>query len=235
MFKVISRNKKMKTKRTPTTLKKLASLTVLALAVVLTMGSMVVPRTSADSIDDQIKRLQQENAANKDAVAQLKNEAVSYRDALTRLQSQISILQGAIDDNIAKQAAIQANIEANQRELERQRSILGENIRVMYVEGRITTIEMLATSKNLSDFVDKEEYRTTIKNKIQDTLKQIAQLQNELKEQKVQVERYLADQRSQQAQLSSARAEQANMLAYNQSQQATYNQKNQASHINRRS
>lgn len=216
---------KSKTKQKPTGIKKIAMLSIVALAAVLTVGSAIVPPARADSIDDQIRQLQQENANNKNIVAQLQNEAVSYKDAITRLQSQISILQGQIDDNMAKQAELQATIEANQRELERQRSILGENIRVMYVEGRISTIEMLATSKNLSDFVDKEEYRTTIKNKIQDTLKRITDLQAQLKEQKSQIEQLLAEQKAQQNQLTSARAQQAQMLSYNQAQQGAYNQK----------
>src|SRR6266511_2916509 len=95
----------------------------------------------------------------------------------------------------------------------------------MYVEGQITTIEMLATSKNLSEFVDKEEYRNTIKNKIQATLKSINDLQNKLKEQKLQVEHLLGDQKTQQAQLDSSRAQQAGLLNLNQSQQADFNSK----------
>jgi peptidoglycan DL-endopeptidase CwlO len=132
-------------------------------------------------------------------------------------------LQVQINDNQARQADLQAKIEEGQRELQRQKGILGDNIRVMYVEGQITTIEMLATSKNLSDFVDKEEYHTAVKNKIQDTLKRIAELQNQLSEQKTQVEKLLADQRTQQGQLDANRAEQAHLLAYNAAQQADYN------------
>jgi peptidoglycan hydrolase CwlO-like protein len=235
MFKVRLNKRNMtgntrmaKTKQKAAGLKKITLLSILGLATVLTMGSVVVPPARADSVDDQIRQLQQENANNKNAVAQLQNEAVSYKDAITRLQSQINILQGQIDNNLAKQAELQATIEANQRELDRQRSILGENIHVMYVEGHISTIEMLATSKNLSDFVDKEEYRTAIKNKIQDTLKRINDLQNQLKEQKLQIERLLTEQQTQQAQLTGARAEQSRMLSYNQSQQGAYNQKTKA-------
>ncbi len=211
------------------TSRKIAALSVIGLAVVLTVGMTVVPKpVTADSIGDQITKLQQENSTNKNAVANLQNEAVSFQDAITRLQSQINLVQAQIDDNTTKQTEILAQITANQLELDKQRAVLGENIRVMYVEGQITTIEMLATSKNLSEFVDKEEYRNTIKNKIQTTLVQINELQNKLKEQKVQIERLLAEQQSQRQVLASSRAEQANMLAYNQSQQSTYNQKTKA-------
>lgn len=202
-----------------------AAVSVLAVVAVFAFANMYVPNTQAANINEQIKALREENARNANAVADLKNQAVSYQDAIARLQNQIGTLQGAIDNNVAKQTAVQTEIDTNQKELDRQRSVLGENIKVMYVDGQPTTIEMLASSKNLSDFVDKQEYRTTVQSKIQDTLKKIAELQNKLKEQKVQIEALLKEQREQQNQLASARAEQANMLAYNQDQQSSFNQK----------
>lgn len=221
---------KLKANKKPVAIKKAASLAIIAIAVISVVGFSVIPRVlvRADSIGDQIEQLQSENAHNKDIVAQLQNEATSYQDAINRLQSQINILQGQINDNTAKQASLQQQIAANQQELERQKKILGENIRVTYVDGQMSTIEMLATSKNLSEFVDKEEYRTAVKNKIQATLKQIATLQNQLNEQKNQIEQLLTEQRQQQNQLSASRAEQNRLLSYNQSQQATYNQKTKA-------
>jgi peptidoglycan hydrolase CwlO-like protein len=231
MFKVKPYNKNMKYKLTKQTIKsKRKLLTGLAVVVIVlvTAGANVIPRimpqASADA-NGEIQRLQAENAVNNDAVAQLKDQAVSYQDAIVRLQSQINSVQAQININSADQARIRANITANEQELVRQRSILGENIRVSYVDGKISTIEMLATSKNLSDFVDKEEYRTTIKNKIQSTLVQINDLQNKLKEDNIRVTKLLEEQQQQRATLASARGEQTSMLSYNQSQQANYNQK----------
>jgi surface antigen len=197
------------------------SLVVLLIGV-LTIASLA-PKVTADRFDDQIKQLQQQNAQNQSTVSQLQQQATSYQDAISRLQVQINALQVQINDNLAKQADLQQKIEANQRELDHQRSTLGENIKVMYMEGDISMPEMLASSKNLSDFVDKEEYRTAIENKIQDTMKKIAELQNQQKEQKTEAEHLLAEQKSQQNQVVSSRAEQSRLLGFNQQQQADYN------------
>jgi len=209
-----------------TTKRRLISAAVISVALVVG-GFYLFPRTGVVNANsnDEIRRLQDENTNNKSIVARLQGEATSYQDAINRLQPQIDYIQGQISLNTAKQNELQANIAANEAELLRQRGVLGENIRVSYVESRISTIEMLATSKNLSDFVDKEEYRTAVKKKIQATLVRINDLQNQLKEQKVQVERLLAEQQAQRAELAAARAEQAKMLAYNKAQQNEYNQK----------
>lgn len=199
-------------------------LPTLAIISLLVVGNTVIPRVWATDYDAQIKQLQAQNAQNNDAVADLRNQATSYQDAISQLQAQIQTLQGQIDSNVARQNDLQAQIDANQLELNKQKKVLGENIKVMYVDGQPSTIEMLASSKNLSEFVDKEEYRNSVRNKVQTTLKKIAELQNQLNGQKQEVQTLLASQRAQQGKLDEARAEQNKLLAYNESQQAAYNQ-----------
>ncbi len=202
---------------------KVTAVGTVVIAAVLTISMSVVPHfVAADSFDDQIRALQQENVQKKSALSALKVEASSFQDAINQLQAQIAVVQQQIDENTTKQNDLQAKIEENQKELTRQRTVLGDNIRVMYVENQITTIEILASSKNLSEFVDKEESRAVVMNKIQDTLQRIAALQEELDSQKVEVERLLAEQKTQEEQLSYSRSEQARLLSYNQSQQKDY-------------
>ena len=94
----------------------------------------------------------------------------------------------------------------------------------MYVNGQMTTVEELATSQNLSAFVNAETYRNAVSNKIQDTLNTIAQLENQLQAHQAQVAAALAAQKVQQNELSSAEAQDSNLLAYNQRQQNQFNQ-----------
>lgn len=205
------------------------SMMVVSVLSILILGNSFVPKsTYATSISDQIAALQDENAKNAANVANLQNEATSYQDAINRLVSQISSLQGQIANSEAQQAGLEQQIEANQVELARQRTTLGDSIKMMYVDGQPSTMEMLASSSNLSEFVDKEEYRTTVNNQIQTTLKKIAALQTKLSTQKQQVETLLAQQRTQQQQMSSAKAEQNRLLAYNQDQQYSYTQATKA-------
>jgi peptidoglycan hydrolase CwlO-like protein len=191
-------------------------------ATLMLVGSAVSP-AKADSFDQQIAALQQANAANLNSLGALQSQAASYQDAINQLQAQINALQQLIDANLTKQHDLQAEIDKNQAELDRQRELLGQDIKSMYVDGQPSSIEILASSKNLSDFVDKEEYRTSVQKKIQDTLKRINDLQVQLGAQKQQVDQLLSEQKDQQSQLDSDRATQASMLSYNQSQQAAYN------------
>jgi peptidoglycan DL-endopeptidase CwlO len=176
----------------------------------------------ADSSCSSISDCQQQITNGTNAVNALQSQATSYQDAINILQSQISSIQAQISINQTRQAQLQAQIVADQAELAHDKVLLGDDLKAMYVSGSMTTVEMLATSKSLSDFVDAETYDSAVQNKIQDTLNQITALTNQLQEQKNQVDQLLATQQAEQNQLAAAQAQQQQLLAYNQSQQDAY-------------
>jgi surface antigen len=206
-------------------LKKPASLFASGIAVSVMVA---VPMARADTFDAQIQALQSQNAQTQSSVNQLQTQASTYQDAINQLNSQIATLTQQINANTAQQASLQQEIVAKQAEIDHERQVLGDDIKAMYVDGQITTIEQLATSKNLSDFVDKEEYRNAVQKNIQTALAQITQLQQQLQQQKVAVDRLLLDQGAQEQQLAADQSQQASLLALNESQQSAYNQQIQA-------
>lgn len=206
---------------------KLIALSITTLVVVA--GSLTgVKIASAQSLQEQINALSQENANNQNAVSQLKDQAASYQDAINQLQNQIGGLQTQIDANTKQQETLQKKIEEAEAELAKQKDLLGKNIRAMYVEGDISTLEMLASSNDLSEFVDKQQYRESVKDKITETLTKINDLKHQLKGQKEQVDSLIKEQENQRAQLAASQREQNNLLSYNQGQQAEFNQKTKA-------
>lgn len=196
---------------------------LLAMAMLVLLTAAIVPTVRADRFDEEIRQLQQQNAQSRSSLEGLRMQASSFENAIALLNGQIAQLSAQIAANQAEQAKLQQQIDEAQAELDRQRAVLSADIKAMYVDGDITTIEMLATSRNLSDFVDKEEYRNAVQSKIQETLKRIGKLQAELKNKKEDVDHLLKEQQSQQSQLDANRAEQNRLLTYNQSQQAEYN------------
>jgi peptidoglycan hydrolase CwlO-like protein/surface antigen len=201
-------------------------LAILGVVVVLTPVSSIVVRaasckTSSDC-SSKIIDLREENQNAQSSLNSLVDQASSYQDAIAKLQGQIDSVTSVIRANEKKQADYQAKIVKKQAELERQREILASALKAMYVDGQMSTIEMLATSKNLSDYVDKEENRETVQNKIRQTMDEIAVIQKQLEEQKAAVDSLLASQRKQEKELASARAEQKRFLSMNQSQQSAF-------------
>ncbi len=200
------------------------------------LGSFLTPTLagalSSQQLQQQINELSYANSLSQGSVNSLRVEAISYEDAISKLQLQIDAVQGSINANIAKQADLQNKITMAEVELAKQKLILGENIKAMYLEGQISTLEMLASSKDLSEFVDKQQYRNSVKDKITATVAQITKLKHELNAQKDEVELLLKIQQEQQAKLDGDRSEQSRLLSLNKAEQGQYNNQIRANNSN---
>jgi surface antigen len=189
--------------------------------VLAVISFLVMPVVHAvDRFTGQINELSQENSQLNAQSQSLRVEAASLQDAINVLQVQISGLEAQINDSNQQIAETEAKIANAEAELTKQRTLLSENIRAMYLEGQMTTLEMLATSKDLSEYVDKQQYRDTIKNKIKETLDKVTALKLQLKAEKDALEAQKQDQEARQGELAAQRGEQSRLLNLTTSQKA---------------
>ncbi len=198
--------------------------------ILFIVGSGVggVQFVKAQSLQDQINELKQQNTENKNNVEKLKEIATSYEDAINKLQHDINETEQAIDVSKKRQSELEQQITQAEADLAKQKEWLGENIRTMYVEDNVSTLEMLASSNDLSEFVDKQQYHNSVKDKIVETVAKINDLKHQLKGQKEQVEVELKEQQNSRAQLAASRNEQNRLLSLNESEQADFNNKTKA-------
>lgn len=193
-------------------------------ALFIVSSGVVMPRVFADQFDQQINDLQKQNSQKQQDIQRLQIEATGIEDQVAKLGQQIDGLQGEINQNQARKESIEKQISDAETELAKQKKILGENIRAMYLEGQITTLEMLASSKDLSEFVDKQAYRTAIQEKITQILKSITDLKFQLRTQQDEVAKIIKEKETLQNQVQSQKSEQDRLLGLNQSERAVTDQ-----------
>lgn len=199
-------------------------LVLLGAVGVLLGGSFGFTRLiGAQSLQQQINDLTAENNQVKNQLNALKIEASSYQETINALAAQINAYQQEINQRQAESEELQRQITEKEAELVKQRDVLGENIKAMYLEGNISTIEMLATSKNLSDFFDKQQYREMTSNNMKATLDKITALKAELQTKKEEVEKIIKQQEQLRAATAVQKAEQDRLLGFNKSQQNEFN------------
>jgi surface antigen/peptidoglycan hydrolase CwlO-like protein len=211
-----------KTRKQVTILGRITAAVVLGLLITYTAFPGVQKADAAASCSTIADCTNQINASNT-AVRDLQSQAVSYQDAVSRLQSQINIVEGQISESRHQQALLEQQIADAQTQLDQQKKVLSEILRTMYIDGQMTTIEALATSNSLSEYVDKEAYRQQVQNSVENTMRKIADLQSQLQSKKAQVISLLSQQQSQANVLNADKQQQSNLLSYNKSQQAVYN------------
>ncbi len=195
----------------------------ICLVSVFLFGVIAVPLAHADKYQDQIDAINRENNQKKAAQEQLGSQAASLSDTISKLQGEINTVQTKINDNQKKTEELKAQIVAAEAELVKQKKFLSETIKAMYLEDEISPVEMLASSKNLSTFFDKQQYRESVRSKVKNTLDKVKQLKLDLATQKDTLEKVIQEQQALQSQLASQRAENDRLLGLNQSQQGALN------------
>ncbi|MCA9329079.1 CHAP domain-containing protein [Candidatus Saccharibacteria bacterium] len=184
----------------------------------------IVQALTSDELQEKAQ-LEQLIREQEEAKELLGVEASSIDEAVQKLSVQIASLQTQLEDSYNQIDIIKAQVDKAEKELDKQKKILGRNIKAMYLEGQISTLEMLASSKNLSDFVDKEQQRTTVQSKIRSTLDKITQLKHQLNAQKDEIERYAKEQEAAKTKIAKQKDDQNRLLSLNAEQQQALTEK----------
>jgi len=184
----------------------------------------IIPKVSADQYDDKINALQQDIAKYQAEGARLNSEAATLQSALAQLANQKAAIQTQINISQAKYDKLVIQITDTEQKIKDNKDALGTIIANMYVDGNITPIEMLASSKNISDYLDKQEYHSSIRDQLSSTIAKVKELKVQLDKQKVDVETVLADQQSQKASLVAKENENQDLLSRTKGEEAGYQQ-----------
>lgn len=200
------------------------------LILTLLIGSVMAGATfvggvvRADQFDDQINSLEQQNSGLQAQSDLWASQVSSYQQAVDALQAAINSLQQNIVNTQSQIDALQQQINQAQADLDHEKAVLGDNIRTMYLEGNISTLEILASSKDLSDFVNRQEYRNSVADQVKSSVDKINSLKAQLVAQQTQQQDLLKDLQTQQNQKQAEENQQASLLSYSESQQASYDQ-----------
>ncbi len=198
----------------------IVSVIVMAFAVPIQLSSSVY----ADKYDDQIRALQQDIDRYQAEAGRLNSEAKTLQSALAILAAEKAQIQAQLDLSQAKYDKLVIDIAATKQKIKDNQDALGETIANLYVDDKISPLEMIASSKNVSDYLDKQEYRNSVRDELTSTITEIKALKVKLDAQKVEVERVLAQQKSQKEILVAKETEQQVLLDKTQGQEAAFQQ-----------
>ena len=211
---------------TPVSSKQHAAKSSIVAAAVLMSASIPVAfaqNVLADKYDDQVKKLQSEADSYQQRASTLGVLASTLQAQLDTLTKQKNEIQAQINTSQAKRNKLEKDIAATEKKIAINKEALGEIVADMYVDSSISPLEMLASSKNIGDYVDKQEYRSSMQDNLNSTIKQIKSLRSQLEKQKKQVENVLRDQKSQKNALAAKEAEQAKLVSDTRGEESAYN------------
>jgi hypothetical protein len=190
-------------------------------ALVLILAA--VPIVRADFYQNQINSLSSQNSLTQAQLNALQLQATNYQQAINAYQVQINDINNSIASNNNKQAADEQAIATDEAKITLNKQYLSNDIKTMYVQGQMTMIEQLATSQNLSTFVNKQEDDIKVQDSLDSLLTSIKSLQLQAQNNANEVAALIKTEQAQQAQVASDESQQAQLLNMNQQQQSAYN------------
>lgn len=201
-------------KRTPVFL----AASILAVAPSLRDGKDVF----ADPYDQRIAELNSSIEDNQNKIAELKNQGDTLASKLEQMRLEAANLQAKIDTNETKNSQLKSKIAEAEKKLAENKKVLASSIKKLYIEGDISSLEILASSKSLSDYVDKQEYRDRVKNKIASLTVQVQDLKEEMEGQQIEVANLLRDQIGMRVDLESKQSQLDKLLTETRGQEDAY-------------
>lgn len=196
-----------------------ATVVVLALASVVYINTRP---TSADEYDDKIRALQADMSRYQQEADRLNAEATTLANALAQITNEKNAIQAQVDLSQAQYDKLVIQIKETEKKIEDNQDALGTTITDLYVDDQMTPIEMLASSQNIGEYIDKQEYRESVRDELTSTIKEVKDLKKQLSDQRVEVEKVLVQQKTARDALAAKQAEQSNLLARTQNDEANY-------------
>ena len=193
---------------------------LMAVAAPISLGQTVFA-----NYDAQINAAQNEASQNAAQAAEIGKMADSLQAELNALEAQKNAIQAEIDKSQSRYDQYEKDIKISEGKIADNKSALGDTIADMYVDSDTSTLEMIASSKTIGDFVDKQAQQTSVQNKLNETIDKIDALKKQLEQQKQAVERELLNQKSQREQLAAKESEKAKLVEETRGQEDAYRAK----------
>jgi len=176
----------------------------------------------ADKYDDEIRVRQAQNETYSARIAELNSQSLTLANNIAELETQSAYLQNQIDISQLKYDKLSNQIAQTEKQIKDSSDALGTTLADMYIDDNISTIELIASSNNISDFLDKQEFRNSIKENLSSKIAEIKKLKSQLESDKLEVEKVLNDQKIQRDELSRRQYNQAKLLADTKGQESNY-------------
>lgn len=202
--------------------KLITALVITVLGAIAPLSQVLTAR--ADEFDDRIAAVQRQIDAYSSEASKLNAEKQTYQGQLAILSNQKAQIQAQLDLTNAQLQKLEYDIAQKNQQIADNKEALGTTMADIYVDEGITPLEMLASSSNIADYVDKQSNQNQIQTTLESTVKKIRALKQELEKQKVDVERKKKDGENQRDALAAKEAEQAKLIADVAGREDAYNQ-----------
>jgi len=173
----------------------------------------------------ELEVIQKQINEHKNIIEQKQKEARTLENEIAIMDNQIREIELALRSTKLEIEQTNEEIAQKEKELIEQREILNESIKLMYEESETTLLETLLSSRSFSAVLDRIEYLSIVKNKIDEAIDKIEKIKKDLEDKKASLEVLRIQQEAQNIALSSQRSAKNQLLVDTKGVEAEYQAK----------
>lgn len=187
-----------------------AMLCVCMISIPMAIPTTVSAEDSISDLEQQLQQLEQENEKYQKILDDTKSDIAEKEEYKNALVSKVQVLDEKIAVTREKISSLNDDIKKKQdaydkglSEVEDQFDALANRLRILYMSGNATDLEIIFGAKDFSDLVDKVELVKSLANSDKELISEIQTKLDELSTQKESLEADKKDLETQQASLKS--------------------------------
>ncbi|MDN5835124.1 MAG: CHAP domain-containing protein [bacterium] len=208
----------VKMKATRTAL--IAAAFIMAVSAPIAMGAF--NDVFARNYDAEIQAAQAKIDAYNKQARKLGKAADTLQTKLDKLTNEKQSIQAEINLSQKEYDKLQANIKKNEKKIVENKDALGGTIADLYVNSNTSPLEMLASSSNIGDYIDKQTQQNSVKDALTETINDITKLKAQLEKQRADVKKILVNQTSQRNALAAKENEQQQLVNDTRGKESAY-------------
>lgn len=187
-----------------------AMLCVCMISIPMAIPTTVSAEDSISDLEQQLQQLEQENQKYQKILDDTKSDIAEKEEYKSALVSKVQVLDEKIAVTREKISGLNDDIKEKQdaydkglSEVEDQFDALANRLRILYMSGNATDLEIIFGAKDFSDLIDKMELVKSLANSDKELISEIQTKLNELSTKKEALEADKKDLETQQASLKS--------------------------------
>lgn len=187
-----------------------AMLCVCMISIPMAIPTTVSAEDSISDLEQQLQQLEQENQKYQKILDDTKSDIAEKEEYKSALVSKVQVLDEKIAVTREKISSLNDDIKEKQdaydkglSEVEDQFDALANRLRILYMSGNATDLEIIFGAKDFSDLIDKMELVKSLANSDKELISEIQTKLNELSTKKEALEADKKDLETQQASLKS--------------------------------
>lgn len=187
-----------------------AMLCVCMISIPMAIPTVVSAEDSISDLEQQLQQLEQENQKYQKILDDTKSDIAEKEEYKSALVSKVQVLDEKIAVTREKISSLNDDIKEKQdaydkglSEVEDQFDTLANRLRILYMSGNATDLEIIFGAKDFSDLIDKMELVKSLANSDKELISEIQTKLDELSTQKESLEADKKDLETQQSSLKS--------------------------------